>query len=95
MPKPYTPPQAYTDEPRPDIKLTPVNSSQIRAIGYDPQTRTLAVTFTRGEGAIYHYSEVSPETHEAFIGAESIGNYFGAHIKSLQFKKFRPEQVEA
>lgn len=95
MPKTYTPPQAYTEGPRPQIALSPVVSSQVAAIGYDEKTRTLAVTFTRGEGAIYHYPDVSPETFAAFKTAESIGVFFGKHIKPLTFKKYRPTAAES
>lgn len=83
------------EEKRPDIALVPVQSNQVAAIGYDAATKTLAVTFTRGAGAIYHYPDVEPETHEAFMGAESIGKFFGQHIKQLPFKKYAPEPVAA
>lgn len=93
----FAAPQDYTDEPRPPIALQPVESSQVKAIGYDEQTRTLAVTFNYGAGAIYHYPDVAPETFEAFRTAESIGIFFGKNIKALPFKKYRaePQQVEA
>jgi len=48
QPRTYTPPQPYNDEPRPPIALSPVVSSQVAAIGYDEESKTLAVTFTRG-----------------------------------------------
>lgn len=95
MPKTYTAPQDFTHEPRPQIELKPVDSSQVKAVGYDPETKTLAVTFTRGVGAIYHYPDVSSETHAAFISSDSIGSFFGHHIKSLPFKKFAAEPVAA
>lgn len=91
QPKTFPEPQAYTDEARPPIALVPVESNQVKAIGYDPATKTLAVTFTRGQGAIYHYAGVEPETHAAFVGAESIGKFFGANIKALPFKKYPGE----
>jgi len=72
----------------PAIKLNPVKSSQVKAIGYDEATKTLAVTFTRGAGATYHYADVSKDTFEKFSKAESIGSFFGKHIKPLPFKKF-------
>ena len=93
--KTFPEPQAYTDEARPQIQLVPVESNQVKAIGYDPETKTLAVTFNRGQGAIYHYAGVEPETHAAFIGAESIGKFFGQHIKSLPFTKYPAEHAEA
>lgn len=95
MPKTYTPPQAFANEARPPIELSTVNSSQVKAIGYDPATKTLAVTFTRGTGAIYHYHQVEAETFDAFKGAESIGSYFGQHIKPLPFTKYAAEAERA
>ena len=72
-----------------------VDSSQVKAIGFDPETKTLAVTFTRGLGATYHYPNVSQETYDAFIAAESAGTFFGQHIKNLPFKKYRGEHAPA
>lgn len=100
MPKTYTPPQGFETEPRPQIQLNQVESSQVEAIGYDPETKTLAVRFTRGPGAIYHYLDVSPEAYEDFkagrLGEDrepSIGVFFGQYIKPLPFKKYPAEQV--
>lgn len=90
MPKQYTPPAPFNDSAEyVEIALQPVESSQVRAIGYDEATRTLAVTFVHGIGAVYQYQGVAPEVHTAFVSAESIGKYFGKHIKSLPFKKFQ------
>mgnify|MGYP000361362185 FL=1 len=68
--------------------MTAVESNQVGAVGYDPATQTLAVTFARGAGAIYHYPNVSPEVHAEFMAAESKGSFFGQHIKPLPFDKF-------
>lgn len=87
----YSAPAPYTEGPRPPIALVPVTSNQVRAVGYDPDTQTLAVTFARGAGAIYHYPNVSPETHAEFMAAESIGQFFGQHIQHLPFQKYAPE----
>lgn len=96
MSKEWKAPQAFEEGDAPEIALTPVESSQVKAIGYDPATKTLACTFTRGPGHVYHYPDVTPEQHAAFIGAESIGTHFGQHIKALPFKKYRaPEAKQA
>lgn len=89
MPKTFVEPQPYSEEQYQPINLLPVKSSQIAAIGYSPERKTLAVTFLRSAGAIYHYPNVEPQVYADFVGADSIGNYFGRHIKSLPFKKFR------
>ncbi len=66
------------------IPLQPAQSSQIHATGYDPTTKTLAVQFKRkaGPGSVYLYQNVTPEQHQAFQGAESIGKHFGAVFKA-------------
>lgn len=87
--KEWKPPQDFEEGDAPAIELKPVDSSQVAAIGHCPLTNTLAVTFTRGTGAVYHYPNVTAEQHAAFIDAESIGTHFGQHIKTLQFKKYR------
>ena len=79
-----------TKEPRPAIAMADVKSSQVKSIGHDPATNTLAVQFTRGNGAIYHYPNVTAEQAAAFTNAESIGVHFGKHIKALPFEKFIP-----
>lgn len=93
MTRVFAAPQDYSTEPRPAIPLTPVKSNQVKAIGYDASTQTLAVQFTRGAGAIYHYPNVTPEAHAAFVGSESIGKHFGQHISPLPFTKYAPDPV--
>lgn len=95
MAKPFAAPQADSTEKRPHITLHAVKSSQVKSVGYDHGTNTLAVQFTRGAGAEYHYPGVTKEQYEAFIKAESIGVHFGKHIKPLPFTKYAAESVAA
>lgn len=69
--------------PESTIPLTPVNSSQLAAVGYDPAGRTLAIQFKGkgGAGSTYHYAEVPAEVHAGLMSAESCGKFFGASIK--------------
>lgn len=87
-------PAAFSEEPYVAIPMTPVKSNQVAAIGYRAADKTLAVTFTRGGGAIYHYPGVDPKVHADFLAAESIGTFFGKHIKALPFKKFQAPKAE-
>ena len=89
--KKFPEPQPFTDKPRPQIALQPVESHQIGKIGYDEATQTLAVQFKRGAMAIYHYPGVTPEQWAAFNAAESKGAHFGQHFKALAFEKFPNE----
>lgn len=88
MRKQFSAPAAFSDKPYVAIPMTPVESNQVKAIGYDAGTKTLAVTFTRGPGHVYHYPNVEPELHAKFMEAESKGTFFGQHVKPLPFDKF-------
>ena len=63
------------------MQMHSVKSSQIKEIGHDPATKTLAVRFNTG--ALYHYAGVDSEKFNAFRQAESIGKHFGQHIKGV------------
>ena len=91
--KKFPDPQPYTKGPRPAIALHSVESRQVAAIGRDEATKTLAVQFRYGAGAIYHYPGVERETFDAFMAADSKGTFFGKHIKALPFEKYAGETV--
>lgn len=61
------------------MERTPVTSSNIRAIGYDPDSQTLEVEFNHG--AVYQYSGVPQGEHEGMMNADSKGIYLNANIK--------------
>jgi hypothetical protein len=59
---------------------TPItNSSNIMAVSWCPITEDLEIEFKGG--GVYRYARVPAMEHEAFIGAESLGRHFAAHIK--------------
>jgi hypothetical protein len=55
-------------------------STSLRDISYDPDSRTLDVTFI-SSGRRYRYFAVGPEEHEALMRAFSKGSWFNRHIK--------------
>jgi len=57
----------------------PMQSKAIRAVGYDQMTGTMEIEFTSGH--VYRYTGVTPETHQAFVEAESLGQHFHSEIK--------------
>jgi len=65
-------------------KQTP-DSSQIKSIGYDSESKVFEVIYKNG--AKYHYSNVSPELWEEAKTAPSIGKFVHANIKSHEYKK--------
>jgi len=56
-----------------------VNSSKIRAVGYDPKERVLEVEFS--DGRVMAYTGVSPEIHRQFMAAPSPTSYFEDKIE--------------
>jgi len=61
------------------VNRTPVRSSNIRSVGYDPETRILEVEFHTG--GIYQYSGVPETIFQGLMRAVSKGSYFHDHIK--------------
>lgn len=55
-----------------------VSSSNVAAIGYDPATRELHVTFKSGK--TYTYREVTQATVDALKASDSIGKFLSQHI---------------
>lgn len=51
-----------------------VNSSKIRAIGYDERTQTLEVEMSNGQ--VWQYSKVYPEVYRRFMAAPNPGAFF-------------------
>lgn len=61
-------------------EMKPVTSSNIEAIGHDPDANELHVKFASGQTHIYE--NVGAATHAALMAADSIGKYFHANIRS-------------
>lgn len=57
-----------------------VSSSNIASIGYDPDSETLEVEFSR-TGKLYQYLNVPSFMHERLMQANSVGTFFNAEIK--------------
>ena len=58
-----------------------VTSSQIKSIGYDPNTKILEVEFN-SNSSIYQYHPVTEEAHGELMNAESKGKHFHAHFRN-------------
>lgn len=61
------------------MEMTPVASSNIQAVGYDPGHKVMHVEFKGGQ--VYEYSSVPPATHKGLIESVSPGSYFATVIK--------------
>ena len=60
---------------------TPVQSSTLAAVGYDPRQQLLEVAFH--SGAVYQYRGVPQQTFDGLLRAASHGTYFTAHIRDV------------
>jgi hypothetical protein len=74
----------------PSIKLNPVKSSQIAAVGYDDKTKTMAIKYA--SGGTYHYEGVEAKAFEEFKGAKSLGSHFNKTFRSHKFTKLPEEK---
>ena len=51
-----------------------INSSKIRAVGYDPKSQVLEIEFS--DGKLIQYRGVSSEVHRQFMAAPSVTSFF-------------------
>jgi hypothetical protein len=61
------------------VERTPVSSSNLAAVGYDPKTETLEIEFLHG--GVYQYLEVPEEVYTELMAASSHGSYFNSMIR--------------
>jgi hypothetical protein len=76
-------------------ELTPVDSSQIEAIGHNPAVNVLFVRFhprvADTNGPVYAYFEFSAEKFKDFLKAESKGKFLNKEIRD----KFKYQKLTA
>ena len=57
----------------------PVSSSNLKSVGYDPNSALLEIEFH--DGSIYQYSGVPKDTYTALVEAASLGSFLHKHIR--------------
>ena len=62
------------------IKMIPVASSLIKAVGYDPEKEELQVQFHKG--GTYTYRGVTRPVYDAMMEAQSVGHFFLRNVKA-------------
>jgi XTP/dITP diphosphohydrolase len=70
------------------MKRTPVDSSDVVAVGYDPAERVLEIEFQQDR--VYRYMDVPQDIYDHFVKADSYGGYFNSYINGY----FRYRKVE-
>lgn len=56
-----------------------IDSSNLKSVGYDPETKILEIEFKSGR--VYQYSGVPEEEYDNLLNAESAGSYFAKTIR--------------
>lgn len=84
------------DQPAPRApnirEMIAVSSSQLAAIGHDPDTNTLAIRFNgKGDkpGSLYHYDNFTAYQFAELTSAESKGSYFIRNVKNNPAHPYR------
>ncbi|MDR0515961.1 MAG: KTSC domain-containing protein [Fibromonadaceae bacterium] len=62
-------------------EMTPVSSSNIAALGYDPATQTVYVQFLNN--CLYVYKNVPDGEYQGLFNAPSIGSYLHRNFKNV------------
>jgi hypothetical protein len=62
------------------MKRSPVTSSNLKSVGYDPKTKVLEVEFV--SGGLYQYLDVPAARHQALMEAKSVGSEFYKSIRN-------------
>lgn len=72
------------------MEMVNVESSNIKAVGYDADAQEMVVHFT--SGGKYRYSKVPADLHAQLMEAKSKGSFFQQHVvKRPDLFPFRTE----
>jgi hypothetical protein len=77
----------------PAVVMQPVESSNIKAVGYCQPTRDLFVTFK--DGNTYMHKEVPQDIYDNMIDADSVGSFYHANVKGKFESVKNPETAAA
>ena len=62
------------------MEMRLVKSSNVKAVGYDAEEKTLQVEFK--SGGVYQYAGVQPEMYADLMKAESIGRFVSQVVRA-------------
>ncbi len=63
-----------------DFDMQPVKSSLLNKVGYDPETKVLAVQMNYSSD-VYLYQDVPQSVFDGLLAADSKGSYYVKNIK--------------
>ena len=62
------------------MEMQLVKSSNVKAVGYEVETKTLQVEFK--SGGVYQYAGVQPEMYADLLAAESVGRFVSQVVRA-------------
>lgn len=71
---------SHTPSEARSIERLPIDSSNLKTVGYDPARQILAIEFL-SSGQVLHYDGFPPEKFEQFGQAVSRGRFYAKEIK--------------
>jgi len=63
------------------MNRTSVDSSNLKSVGYDVNTKILEIEFR--DGSVYQYYEVPLSIYEGLMNASSHGKFFHAYVRNV------------
>ncbi|EFW91921.1 hypothetical protein ZOD2009_10600 [Haladaptatus paucihalophilus DX253] len=67
---------------------TPVDSTSLASVGYDPEEETLEIEFH--SGGVYRYADVPQSVYQELLSARSHGSYFHENIRgAYDYRRIR------
>lgn len=70
------------------MNRTPVSSSNLAEVGYNPDKEILEIKFE--DGGVYRYFNVPMEVYESLMSAKSHGSFFHSNIRGIyDYKQIR------
>ena len=67
------------------MEMNPVTSGNVKAVGYDPASKTLRVEYK--SGGVYEWDGVAPERHAELMAAKSIGSHLNKNLNQPHARK--------
>jgi KTSC domain-containing protein len=67
------------------IERKPVESSNIKSVGFCPDKKCIEVCFNNG--SVYSYPDCDQKLYDDLMASESKGKFVNAHLKNRKFTK--------
>ena len=74
------------------MRMNPIESAAVKAVGYDPAEKLLRVQFKAGN--TYDYSDIEPSQFAALMNASSFGKWIASNLSGRTPQSMRQETTQ-